>query len=39
MILQPLLALIMTSRVYERLDVFHGVAVQNAASGIQIDAI
>jgi hypothetical protein len=33
------LALIMTSRMYQRLDVFHGAAVQNAASGIRIDAI
>lgn len=33
------LALIMTSRIFQRLDVFHGVAVQSVASGIQIDAI
>ncbi len=39
MVLTPLLALIMTSRMYQRLDVFHGSAVQNASSGIQIDAI
>ncbi len=39
MILQPLLALIMTSRIFTRTDVFHGVAVQNVASGIQIDSI
>ena len=35
----PLLALIMTSRIFQRLDVYHGVAEQNAASGIQIAAI
>lgn len=39
MILLPLLALIMTSRMYQRIDVFHGVAIQKVASGIQIDAI
>ncbi|HTV92715.1 MAG TPA: hypothetical protein VMG98_08360 [Verrucomicrobiae bacterium] len=38
-VLTPLLALILTSRMYQRLDVFHGTAVQNVASGIQIDAI
>lgn len=38
-VLAPALALIMTSRMYQRLDVFHGAAVQNVASGIQIDAI
>jgi hypothetical protein len=39
LVLAPALAMIMTSRIFQRLDVFHGVAVQNSASGIQIDAI
>ena len=38
-VLAPALAMIMTSRIFQRLDVFHGAAVQNVASGIQIDAI
>ena len=37
--IDAVLALIMTSRQYQRIDVFHGAAVQNAASGIHIDAI
>jgi hypothetical protein len=39
LVLAPALAMIMTSRIFQRLDVFHGTAVQNVASGIQIDAI
>ena len=39
LILAPALAMIMTSRIFQRLDVYHGAAVQNVASGIQIDAI
>jgi hypothetical protein len=39
MVLSPILALIMTSRVFQRLDVLHGVPEQTVASGIQIDAI
>jgi hypothetical protein len=39
LVLAPILAMIMTSRQYQRLDVYHGTAVQNAASGIQIDGI
>ena len=38
-VLAPVFAMIMTSRIFQRLDVFHGVPEQNAASGIQIDAI
>ena len=37
--IDAVLALILTSRQYQRLDLFHGAAVQNVASGIQIDAI
>ncbi len=37
--IDAVLALIMTSRQYQRLDVLHGAAVQNAASGIRIDSI
>jgi hypothetical protein len=38
-VLAPVLSMIMTSRIFQRLDVFHGVAEQNSASGIQIDGI
>lgn len=38
-VLAPIFALVMSSRMYQRLDVFHGVAEQNVASGIQIDAV
>jgi hypothetical protein len=39
MVLSPVLAMVMTSRIFQRLDVLHGVAEQTIASGIQIDAI
>jgi hypothetical protein len=38
-VLAPALALILTQRQFQRLDVFHGVPEQTIASGIQIDAI
>ncbi len=39
LVLAPTLALIMTSRIFQRNDILHGIPEQNAASGIQIDAI